>query len=52
MSKYWKLIGAVLGALTSVPVTTLVPGLSPAWATVITGLLAAVGAFVAPRNQP
>ncbi|MFB9926334.1 hypothetical protein ACFORO_42425 [Amycolatopsis halotolerans] len=52
MSKYSKLVGAIVGALTSVPITTLVPGLPAAWATVITGVLAAVGACVAPKNTP
>lgn len=51
MTKYSKLIGAVVGVLTSVPITTLVPGLPGVWATVITGALAAIGAFVAPKNS-
>ncbi|WP_158684419.1 hypothetical protein [Amycolatopsis orientalis] len=50
MSKYSKFVGALVGALTSVPITTLVPGLPAGWATVITGVLAAVGALCAPKN--
>lgn len=50
LAKYSKLLGAVLGVVASVPVNTLVPGINPAWATVITGLLAAAGAYFAPKN--
>jgi hypothetical protein len=51
VSKYSKLLGALVGVLTSVPIATLVPGLPAVWATVVTGALAAIGAFVAPKNQ-
>lgn len=52
MAKYSKLLGTLVGVLASVPVTVLVPGINPAWATVVTGVFAALGAWRAPKNQP
>ena len=43
MSRFSKLLGAVVGALASVPITTLIPGLPAVWATLITAALAAAG---------
>lgn len=50
MAKYSKLIGLVVGAVTSVPINLLVPGINPALAGVITAVLAAVGIYFAPKN--
>lgn len=50
MSKYSKVLGALVGAVLSVGVVALFPGLAPAWAALVTALLSALGTFVAPAN--
>lgn len=50
MSKYSKLIGALVGAILSVGVLALFPALNVPWAALVTALLSALGTYVAPAN--
>ncbi len=48
--KYAKAVGALVAAILGVGVTVLVPGIDPAWAASLTGLLTVIGTVVAPKN--
>lgn len=50
LTRISKILGGLVGILASVPITTLVPGINPALATLITGVLGLVGTYLAPRN--
>lgn len=49
--KYAKAVCALVAAILGVGVSVLVPGIDPAWAASLTGLLTVIGTVVAPKNQ-
>lgn len=48
--KYAKAVGALVAAILGVGVSVLVPGIDPAWAASLTGLLTVIGTVVSPKN--
>jgi hypothetical protein len=51
MSKYAKGISALVAAILGVGVSVLVPGIDPAWAASLTGMLTVVGTVFGPANS-
>lgn len=49
--KYAKAVGALVAAVLGVGVSVLIPGIDPAWAASLTGLLTVIGTVVSPKNQ-
>jgi hypothetical protein len=48
--KYAKAVGALVAAVLGVGVSVLIPGIDPAWAASLTGLLTVIGTVVSPKN--
>lgn len=49
--KYAKAVGALVAAILGVGVSVLIPGIDPAWAASLTGLLTVIGTVVSPKND-
>lgn len=51
MAKYAKGIAALVAAILGVGVSVLIPGIDPAWAASVAGILTVLGTVFGPANE-